>query len=402
MDIGFSLHNSLKKRRKNLLFVPIPEHIPPVVCFLKKTIMINMNHITAIFLICTGLLACPASTEACTGITLKSKNDTTIVARTIEWGGSDLNSQYVIVPRGYAERSYTPEGINGMPYTARYGYVGLAVEQKEFIAEGLNEAGLSAGLFYFPQYGEYEKYDPEQKQTSISDLQLVPWILGTCRTVDEVKEAVCKVHVVNIDPRASTAHWRFADPSGRQLVLEITNGTPHFYENELGVLTNSPGFEWHLTNLNNYVNLFPGTASAQKLGNANLKSFGAGSGFLGIPGDVTPPSRFVRAAFYQATAPQQATAHETVLQCFQILNNFDIPVGIEFPLGQVPANIPSATQWTSATDMNNRIIYFRTMYNSAIRSIDLRSIDFSTVTYRAVPMDDTKQQPVEKIDVRMY
>ena len=128
--------------------------------------------------------------------------------------------------------------------------------------------------------------------------------------------------------------------------------------------------------------------------------FGAGSGFLGLPGDVTPPSRFVRAAFYQTSAPQQATALETVLQGFQILNNFDIPVGIEFPLGQVPSDIPSATQWTSATDMVNRIIYFRTMYNSAIRSIDLRAIDFSSVHYQAVPMDVTKQQPVEPIPVK--
>ena len=121
---------------------------------------------------------------------------------------------------------------------------------------------------------------------------------------------------------------------------------------------------------------------------------------MGLPGDVTPPSRFVRAAFYQTSAPQQATALETVLQGFQILNNFDIPVGIEFPLGQVPSDIPSATQWTSATDMVNRIIYFRTMYNSAIRSIDLRAIDFSSVHYQAVPMDVTKQQPVEPIPVK--
>ncbi|WP_195476410.1 choloylglycine hydrolase family protein [Bacteroides finegoldii] len=337
--------------------------------------------------------------KACTGITLKSQKDTTIVARTIEWGGSNLNSQYVIVPRGYTERSYTPDGIDGMSFTARYGYVGLAVEQKEFVAEGLNEAGLSAGLFYFPNYGQYEKYDSAKKAKSISDLQLVSWILGKCATVDEVKEAARKVHIINIDPRASTVHWRFADISGRQLVLEITNGELHFYENKLGVLTNSPGFEWHLTNLNNYVNLFPGTAPAQQLVNIELSSFGAGSGFLGIPGDVTPPSRFVRAAFYQATAPQQDTALKTVLQCFQILNNFDIPEGIEFPLGQVPSDIPSATQWTSATDMNNRIIYFRTMYNSTIRSIDLHSIDFSKVHYRAVPMDTVRQQPIEKIKI---
>ncbi|WP_304408008.1 linear amide C-N hydrolase, partial [Bacteroides acidifaciens] len=145
---------------------------------------------------------------------------------------------------------------------------------------------------------------------------------------------------------------------------------------------------------------YPGSAPAKHLGNIELSAFGSGSGFLGIPGDITPPSRFVRAAFYQTTAPQQDTALKTVLQCFQILNNFDIPVGIEFPAGKIPANIPSATQWTSATDIANRIIYFRTMYNSAIRSIDLHSINFSTVRYQAIPMDIVRQQPVENIRIK--
>ena len=332
--------------------------------------------------------------EACTGITLSAKDSSRVVARTIEWGGSDLNSQYVIVPRGYKHQSYTPEGIDGMTFTARYGYVGLAVEQKEFVAEGLNEAGLSAGLFYFPGYGEYEAFDASQKSSSLADLQLVSYVLATCKTVDEVKEALKSIHVVAIDPRASTVHWRFADQAGHQVVLEIIDGRLRFYDNTLGVLTNSPGFEWQLTNLNNYVNLYPGSASSQRLGGRELKSFGAGSGFLGIPGDITPPSRFVRAAFYQATAPVQDTGLQAVLQGFQILNNFDIPVGIEFAEGTVPADIPSATQWTSATDITHGIIYYRTMYNSAVRSIDLNKIDFSRTAYKAVPLDTVKQQPV--------
>lgn len=358
------------------------------------------KKLSLILLASVGLLASHIPTNACTGITLKSKDGNTIVARTIEWGGSDLNSQYVIVPRGHTEQSYTPEGVNGMTFTARYGYVGLSVEQKEFVAEGLNEAGLSAGLFYFPRYGSYESYQPDKKDKSISDLQLVSLILGKCATVNEVKETLNEIHVINIDPRASTVHWRFTDLSGKQLVLEITDGIPHFYENKLGVLTNSPGFEWQLTNLNNYVNLFPGTAPERQAGEITLTSFGAGSGFLGIPGDVTPPSRFVRAAFFQATAPQQETALKTVLQSFQILNNFDIPIGVEFAEGKIPCDIPSATQWTSATDMSNRIIYFRTMYNSSIRCIDLHTIDFSTTTHQAIPLDKEKQQPVEKIAIK--
>ena len=178
------------------------------------------------------------------------------------------------------------------------------------------------------------------------------------------------------------------------------DGKPHFFDNKLGVLTNSPGFEWQMTNLNNYVNLYSGTAGAHAFGDVQLASFGAGSGFLGIPGDVTPPSRFVRAAFFQTTAPVQSTAAAAVRQAFQILNNFDIPVGIEFPAGEVHADIPSATQWTTATDMTNRVIYYRTMYDSSIRSIALDRIDFAKCGYYDAPLDETKEQPFVPVKTR--
>ena len=341
-----------------------------------------------------ALLAIAGKADACTGITLKSQDGSTVVARTIEWGGNDLNSRYAIVPRGYTQQSYIPGGVKGgMKFTAKYGYVGLSVEQEEFVAEGLNEHGLSAGLFYFPGYGQYEDYDESLKAQSVADLQLVSWILGGFKTVDEVVEGLKDVHVIAIDPRASTAHWRVADPSCRQIVVEIVGKKVCVYENKLGVLTNSPGFEWQMTNLNNYVNLFPGTAKPKQLGGVQVASFGAGSGFLGLPGDVTPPSRFVRAALYQATAPTLATADGTVRQCFQILNNFDIPIGIETAEGETAVNIPSATQWTSATDMTGRKIYYRTMYNSAIRMLDLGKINFAKTKYKSTPLDEVKEQP---------
>lgn len=336
---------------------------------------------------------------ACTGISLTSRDSSHVVARTIEWGGSNLNSLYVVVPRGYEQQSYTPQGVDGMKFTARYGYVGLAVELEAFVAEGINEVGLSAGLFYFPGYGKYPAFDPAQKEHSIADLQLVSWVLGRCQTVEDVKAEIQKVRVIATYPQASTVHWRFTDRSGRQIVLEIIDEKPIFYENKLGVLTNSPGFEWQLSNLNNYVNLVPGAAPQQPFGGIELAPFGAGSGFLGLPGDITPPSRFVRAAFYQNTAPQQDSGLNTVLQCFQILNNFDIPIGIEFNKGTTPTDIPSATQWTSAIDITHRIIYFRTMYNSTIRKIDLNDIDFGTVKYRSHPLDEIKQQPVVPIEI---
>lgn len=348
-------------------------------------------------IVCLASITLPA--HACTGITLKSAGGDIVVARTIEWGGSYLDSRRVVVPRGHASQSYVPGGTDGMKFTSRYGYVGLAVVQDEFVAEGMNEMGLSAGLFYFPGYGKYVEYEPSEKSTSIADLQLLSWLLGECATVEEVIDAVGKVRIVGIEPGASTVHWRFTDRSRRQVVLEIVDGTPHFHENALGVLTNSPGFEWQITNLNNYVNLYSGSASPHNFGGIGLAPFGAGSGFLGIPGDVTPPSRFVRAAFYQTTARPQENTADTVLQCFQILNNFDIPTAIEFSAGEKVTDIPSATQWTSACDIANGVVYFRTMYDSRIRSIDLKSIDFSKVKYQSAPLDTVRRQPVEAIRI---
>ena len=350
-----------------------------------------------------GLVALfmPQDLKACTGITLHTSAGLPVTARTIEWAGNDLNSRYTIVPRNYRQRSYTPDGApNGMSFTAKYGYVGLAVQQSEFVVEGINEAGLAAGLFYFPDYGMYEPFDKAKAEKTVSDLQLVSYILGRCRTIDDVKAAIRDIHVVTIDPRGSTVHWRFTEEGGRQVVLEFIDREPRFYENKLGVLTNSPSFDWHLTNLNNYVNLKTGRVSKQEIGNMQLSSFGGGSGLLGIPGDMTPPSRFVRAAFFQSAAPRLATTEKTIEQAFHILNNFDIPAGIQFEKGQDVPDIPSATQWTVATDLKHRRIYYRTMHNATIRCFDLTDINFANVKYQSFPLDKEKSQPIEVIKVR--
>ena len=351
------------------------------------------------FIFITLILAGILSGFACTGISLFAKDGGYVQARTIEWGDSYLPSEYVIIPRNLEQISYTPTGINGLKFQSKYGVVGLAIIQKEFIAEGLNEVGLSAGLFYFPHYGKYPEYDPRQNNQTLSDLQFVSWILSQFSTIDEVIEATKQVRITSLDKQGSTVHWRIGEASGRQVVLEFINGIPHFYENKIGVLTNAPDFPWHITNLNNYVNLFPGNAPTQKIGDITIFPFGAGSGFLGIPGDVTPPSRFIRIAFYKATAPQLETSEETIFQCFHILNNFDIPIGVEHALGKAP-NIPSATQWTSAIDLTQKKLYYKTAYNGNIRCINLNNIDFEKISYQSHPLDPKMIQTVDIIQIR--
>lgn len=330
---------------------------------------------------------------ACTGISLTATDGSYVQARTIEWAYGALKSEYVVIPRGERLRSYTPTGANGLEFTARYGVVGLAVVEKEFIAEGINEAGLSAGLFFFPRYGSYQPYDAVHNARTLADLQVVQWMLTQFATIDEMMAAVGKVDIVGIE-KSAVIHWRIGDPSGRQVVMEIVGGKVHFYENKIGVLTNAPGFEWQMANLENYVNLRAGTAPNLTLGEVTIEPIGGSSAMLGLPGDFTPPSRFVRAAFFCNTTPKRATGLETVLQAFHLLNNFDVPIAIENPTEK---SLPSATQWTAAIDLTARRVYYKTAYNNNIRMIDLRSIDFSTVKYASYPLDAVQQQPITEI-----
>lgn len=329
---------------------------------------------------------------ACTGISLTATDGSYVQARTIEWAYGALKSEYVVIPRGERLRSYTPTGANGLEFTARYGVVGLAVVEKEFIAEGINEAGLSAGLFFFPRYGSYQPYDAAHNARTLGDLQVVQWMLTQFASIDELMAAVGKVDIVGLE-KSAVIHWRIGDPSGRQVVMEIVGGKVHFYENKIGVLTNAPGFEWQMANLENYVNLRAGTAPNLTLGEVTIEPNGGSSAMLGLPGDFTPPSRFVRAAFFRNTAPERATGLETVLQAFHLLNNFDVPIAIENPAEK---SLLSATQWTAAIDLTARRVYYKTAYNNNIRMIDLRSIDFSKVKYASYPLD-TVQQPITEI-----
>ena len=358
---------------------------------MKKTILL--------VILLTGAFGLPKA-KACTGITLQTIDSQIITARTIEWAAEPLNMMYVVVPRGQKQRSWLPDGtLHGKNFNAEYGYVGIAVENDEFIMEGINEAGLAAGLFYFPDYGEYMPYKEEDKSMCVSDMQFVAWVLSTCSTIDEMIALMPTIRVIGIDPRASTVHWRVTESSGRQVVIEIVNQQVRVHENPLGVLTNSPEFTWHLTNLNNYVNLASGSIHQREIGSLDLKAFGGGSGLHGLPGDMTPPSRFVRAAFFQSTAPRLDNPEQTVVQAFHLLNNFDIPVGIQFTDMDLVPDMPSATQITIATDLQNRRLYYRTMYNSTIRSIDLHMIDFDRVNFQVETLENSREEPIEQLEI---
>ena len=360
-----------------------------------------MKRIIALFAVTAISAFLAAESDACTGISLMAKDGSRVVARTVEWAATPMQCGYVVAPRGHSHQSYTPKGQNGLVYKAVYGYTGIYTEYEPFIVEGINEAGLSAGLFFFPQYGEYAPYDPANANKTICDMQFVSWVLSQFSTIDQVKDAIEDVDLVTLDSKIGAVHWRIAEPDGRMVVLEVVGGVPRFYENKLGVLTNAPGFQWHMTNLNNYVNLEPASAPDNTIApGVTLKALGHGSGMLGLPGDFTSPSRFVRATFFKTTAPTWDTGFETVVQAFHILNNFDIPIGSQHAKADIPKGLPSATQFTSATDQTAMKFYYRTAWNSNIRCINLMDIDFKKVKFQSHPLDNVLQQPVEMVKVK--
>ena len=110
-----------------------------------------MKRVITMFAVLMALAFHAGDLKACTGISLTAADGSRVVARTVEWAATPMQCGYVVAPRGHAHQSYTPTGDNGLKYSAVYGYVGIYTEYEPFVVEGVNESGLSAGLFFFPQ-----------------------------------------------------------------------------------------------------------------------------------------------------------------------------------------------------------------------------------------------------------
>ena len=321
-----------------------------------------------------GLVVVPPA-QACTGIALVAGDGTVVHARTLEFG-IDLKSNVIMVPRGYARTGTTPDGKPGKTWTAKYASLGANALGMPVLIDGLNERGLAVGLFYFPTAAKYQPYSPGDADRTVAPWELGSYILENFASVDEVRANLPNIVVPGVILDAwkfsPPAHYVVHDATGKSIAVEYTDGKLNIYDNPLGVMTNAPNFDWQMTNLRNYVNFSLTDLPPAKVGSVTLVPFGQGTGMLGLPGDFTPPSRFVRAvAFSQSVLPSQ-TGYEAILAAFHILNNFDIPKGASRSEKDEHGNVLAEyTIWTSASDLKAKRFYFRTFENSEIRMIDL-------------------------------
>jgi choloylglycine hydrolase len=344
-------------------------------------------------------------TQACTGIVLAGKDGTIVVARTLEWGHFDMHSNLEIVPRGYKFSGLTPNNKPMAQWDTKYGFVGMDVMKKDLIASGLNEKGLYVGTFYLPGFASYEDYSPKTAARALSASELNQYLLAQCSSINDVRKALGSIKVVSVvEPDLgipAPLHWLVVDPSGKSIVIEIVNkGEVKIYDNPVGAITNAPTFDWHLTNLRNYLFLTTKPNRTIKLHGLTLSPFGVGSGMLGLPGDVTPPSRFVRAVTYVRTARTTAGGLDTVNETFRILDNFNLALNSSDG-GPQPGNtenqMVSATEWTTAADLKNLVFYYHTAWNRRIREVNLRTIDFGKVQFQRIPADKVREQDIVDI-----
>ena len=348
------------------------------------------------------LLVLPAA-DACTGISLIAKDGAVVYGRTMEWGSFDLNSQVVIVSRGRTFTAHTPDKKPGVSWTGQYGFVGLDGLDAEVILDGMNEKGLAVGGFYHPGFAEYQKYDPEKASECMGPGDVIAYLLSTCATMEEARAAIARVRVTAVVAppigMAPPAHYIVTEPSGKAIVIEYLKGELKIFDAPLGVITNAPTYDWHEINLRNYINLSPVALPGKRIEELDFKPLGGGSGMIGLPGDFTPPSRFVRAVAFSQTARPTPTGEETVYELFRILDNFNVPLGAAEGEGEAKTKgMRSSTIWTTVWDTKNQALYYHTQNNRRVRMVDFGKLDFGSKQEKVrFPLDRVKAQDIEDV-----
>ncbi|OLN25024.1 Choloylglycine hydrolase [Desulfovibrio sp. DV] len=324
-----------------------------------------------------ALFAPAPSADACTSIRIKTTDGGVFYARTMEYG-QDLGSKVAIIPKGTAFVGTLPDGASkGLAFTAKYGFVGMNALGINNLSDGMNEKGLVVGGLLFPGYAGYEPFSPDTAGNTIAQFEVVNWLLSQCATVADVRRDIAKVRVCQgpttlngVAAGPLPLHFTVHDATGASIVLEYVDGKLNIHENPIGVLTNSPDFTWMLTYLSNTVNLSAVNVPALDLAGYVVRQTGQGSGMLGLPGDFTPPSRFVRmVALTQSALP--VTGPDAGLGlAMTIIGNVDIPKGAvrEKDASEVVYDV---TQWTAAADTVRGRYYYHTAADRNWRYVDL-------------------------------
>lgn len=312
----------------------------------------------------------------CTAITYRTKD---------HYFGRNLDFEYgykenvTITPRQFVFHfHYLP------PLQSHYAMIGMATVEKEYplYYDATNEYGLSMAGLYFPVSAKYADVVPGKD--NVAAFELIPWILGSCKSVSEAVDKLANINLVALDFShaypAAPLHWIVAD-TDRAITVEPIESGLHIYENKMGVLTNEPPFDYHTTNLHNYLNITNKEPENRFAPHLSLEPYSRGMGGIGLPGDLSSPSRFIKASFTKLNSVSQDAESASISQVFHILGSVSQTQGC-VKVG----HLYEKTLYTSCCNTSKGIYYYTTYENSQITGTKLHSVDLDAKELVCYPL----------------
>ncbi len=308
----------------------------------------------------------------CTAITYQTKDH--YFGRNLDYEIS-FGERIVVTPRNHV-MSYKKVKAPAK----QYAMIGMALisEGYPLYFDAINEEGLGiAGLHFVgnayyeeAQCKEAQQEEVRRKTCEIAPYELIPWVLSQCKNIDQVKELLTRTRLVAIPFSETLAlsplHFMIADKNNSIVVEPVREGLK-VYDNPVGVLTNNPPFPFHIANLNNYMNLTADVPKNRFCESIPLQVYSRGMGAIGLPGDTSSMSRFVRAAFIRANAVSGASEEESISQFFHILGSVMQQRGCV----RLEKDLYEITIYSSCCNLDRGIYYYRTYENSQVCAVDM-------------------------------
>lgn len=280
--------------------------------------------------------------------------------------------QVVITPRHFRFSFCTLP-----PQESHYALIGMATVVNDYplYYEATNEKGLSMAGLNFPGNAHYcackeGKYD-------VTPFEFIPYVLGRCSSTREARSLLENISLVNIsfseELPLSPLHWIISDRHSSITVESVKEGLK-IYDNPYGVLTNNPTFDWHMMNVNNYMGLSEAYPENKLSGNHFFNAYSLGMGALGLPGDYSSASRFIRAVFVKEKSPCFESEKEAVSHFFRILGSVAMPKGCVLTKN----GEWEYTRYSCCCNADKGIYYYTTYENSAVTAVDMHSVNLGS------------------------
>lgn len=317
---------------------------------------------------------------------------TCITFKTIDnYFGRNLDLDYrfgekvVITPRNFEFKLKSGDSFN-----TKYAFIGAAtvVDNYPLYAEATNEKGLSIAGLHFPDNAYYN--DIKSDSINITSFEIIPWLLGNFSSIEEFSSVANYLNITNLsfsnNMPNSPLHWMISDDK-YSIVLESTKEGLKTYFNSMGILTNNPPFSYQLTNINNYLNLTPDVTKNRFSDKIKLDCYSLGMGAIGLPGDNSSASRFVRVAFAKLNSVSDKDEESSISQFFHILDTVAVVRGTTL----TNDNRCNITTYTCCCNTTKGIYYYKTYNNSQITAIRMNEENMNSKILSVFELEEKQQ-----------